>query len=124
MNYLFNKRQEHFDNRRKLKKLWGNVNEKRIFRMIGIIILLQMLVMAVVFVFVDVSITANIKNNSIKSMETIAQERSKIIENYITETENYLTAYSRASDITELLLHPEDAKVVANAQNFTEIFSR
>ncbi|MBO5291886.1 MAG: methyl-accepting chemotaxis protein [Lachnospiraceae bacterium] len=97
--------------------------KKRSFRMIVIILLLQILVMSAVYIFVDVSITSNIKNNTIKSMETIAQERSKIIESYILETENYLTAYSRASDITELLKHPEDAQAVAKAQKYTETFS-
>lgn len=91
--------------------------------MILTILLLQIFVMSVVYIFVDVSITLNIKNNTIKSMETIAQERSKIIENYILEIENYLTAYSRSGDIIELLKHPEDAQIVAKAQKYTERFS-
>lgn len=98
--------------------------KKRSFRMIVTILILQILVMSVVYIFVDVSISSNIKNNTIKSMETIVQERSKIIENYISETENYLTAYSRASDITDLLNHPEDAQIVAKAQKYTEKFSQ
>lgn len=98
--------------------------KKRSFRMKVVILLLQILVMSVVFIFVDVSITSNIKNNTIKSMETIAQERSKIIENYILETENYLTAYSRSRDIKELLSNPEDTGLLEKVQKYTEEFSK
>lgn len=104
--------------------LWGYVQmRKRIIRMIAIIILIQVLALSAVFAFVDAAITANIKNNSIKSMETIAQERSKIIENYILETEGYLTAYSRAGEIGDLLRNPQDVNAAAKAQSYTEQFS-
>lgn len=98
--------------------------KKRSFRMMIVILVLQVWVMSVVYFFVDMSISNNIKNSTIKSMETIAQERSQIIENYILETENYLTAYSRASDIQDLLNAPTDAKIVARAQKYTEEFSQ
>lgn len=35
-------------------------------------------------------------------METMVEERSQIIENYVRETERYLTAYSRAGEVIEL----------------------
>ena len=92
-------------------------------RLIAIILLIQILVMSAVYVFVDFSITSNIRKSSIRSMETIAQERSKIIESYILEIENYLTNYSRSGDISHLLKHPEDAEAVAQAQKYTELFS-
>lgn len=98
--------------------------KKKSFRMMIVILVLQVWVMSVVYFFVDMSISNNIKNSTIKSMETIAQERSQIIENYILETVNYLTAYSRASDIQDLLNAPTDAKIVARAQKYTEEFSQ
>lgn len=97
--------------------------KKKIVRLIVIIVLLQVLVMTVVYFFVKASITSNIKNNTIKSMETIAQERSIMIENYMLETENYLTAYGRAGDILDVIRNPEDEQIVAKAQKFTETFS-
>lgn len=97
--------------------------KKRSIKMIVTILILQILVMSAVYVFVDYSITLNIKTRTINSMETIVQERSKIIENYILETENYLTAYSRSSDIIQLLKNPQDAQVMAQAQRYTEKFS-
>lgn len=97
--------------------------KKRSLKMMVTILILQILVMAIVYIFVDSSITANIKNTTIKSMETIAQERSEMIENYIRETENYLTAYSRSSDVTDLLKNPGDPVITAKAQKYTEQFS-
>ena len=93
-------------------------------RIIVTILISQILVMSAVYVFVDVSITSNIKDSTIKSMETIAQERSLIIENYILEIENYLTAFSRSSDIINLLKNPEDAEATAQAQLYTETYSK
>lgn len=91
--------------------------------MLVVILILQILVMSVVYLFVDVSISSNIKNSTVGSMETIVQERSQIIENFMTEAENYLTAYSRASDITEFLANPNDVKAFEKAQKYTEQFS-
>lgn len=97
--------------------------KKKINKMIAIIVILQIIVMAVVYFFVKTAITSNIRNATIKSMETIVQERSQIIENYMDETENYLTAYSRSGDVLNLLKNPEDPEAIKNAQEFTEIFS-
>ncbi|MDD6035474.1 MAG: methyl-accepting chemotaxis protein [Lachnospiraceae bacterium] len=98
--------------------------KKRGLKMIIAILVLQMVVMAVVYLFVNSSITSNIKNSTIKSMETIAQERSEIIENYMLETESYLTAFSRGGEVEELLKHPEDKAATEMAQKYTETFSK
>ena len=93
------------------------------FRMITVILVTQIIVMAVVYFFVNYSVTNTVKETAIKTMETIAQERSQIIENYILDTENYLTAYSRAGEITDLLEHPTDLEKTKKAQEYTETFS-
>lgn len=98
--------------------------KKRAVKMIVAILVLQMIVMAIVYLFVDSSITSNIKNSTIKSMETIAQERSEMIENYIEETERYLTAFSRGGEVQALLKNPEDVEAVKRAQAYTEVFSK
>lgn len=97
--------------------------KKKIYRMIAAIVLLQLIVMSTVFQFVKLTITRNIKNSTISTMETLVQERSKMIENYIDETENYLTAYSRSSDVQNLLRDPQNPDAFAKAQSFTEQFS-
>lgn len=97
--------------------------KSKIFRMITVILVTQIIVMAVVYFFVNYSVTNTVKETAIKTMETIAQERSQIIENYILDTENYLTAYSRAGEITDLLEHPTDSEKTKKAQEYTETFS-
>lgn len=84
----------------------------------------QIIVMAVVYYFVDFSVTGTMKENAVKTMETVSQERSRIIENYIVDTENYLTAYSRAGEIKALLKDPSDPDAVREAQAYTEQFSK
>ena len=101
--------------------------KKKNASIVGVMVLAQVVVLIVVFLFVylfmNSSLTNNIRNSMIESMETIVQERSQLIENYVEEAENYLTAYGRAGEITDLLLHPEDPDSVANAQAYTETFS-
>ena len=88
-----------------------------------LIMLVQFIVLTVFYLFVNSQLTSNIRKNTINSMETTVAERSAIIENYIKEVENYLTAYSRASDIINLLKNPTDAKAYESAQKYTERFS-
>ena len=101
--------------------------KKKSVGIVTIMVLAQVALMLVVFLFVYIfmnsAMSSNIRSSVIESMETIVQERSQIIENYVTEAENYLTAYSRAGEITDLLLHPTDADAVAKAQTYTEVFS-
>ena len=78
---------------------------------IAIILITQIIVMAIVYYFVDFSVTGSMKENAVKTMETVSQERSQIIENYIVDTENYLTAYSRAGEIKALLKNPSDEDI-------------
>ena len=68
-------------------------------------------------------VTKNIQENTIDSMQTIVEDRSKLIENYVHETESYLTAYSRAGEIKQLLLNPADEDAVVSAQKYTEVYS-
>ena len=91
---------------------------------ITIILIAQIIVMAIVYYFVDFSVTGSMKENAVKTMETVSQERSQIIENYIVDTENYLTAYSRAGEIKTLLENPSDPDAVREAQAYTERFSK
>ncbi|MDD6811279.1 MAG: methyl-accepting chemotaxis protein [Lachnospiraceae bacterium] len=103
------------------------MNKKKQKSIVTIIVLAQILVLAVVFLlvylFMDTSLSKNMENSVIQSMETISQERSQIVENYVSEAENYLTAYGRAGEIAELLENPGKLQSVNKAQAYTEIFS-
>ncbi len=101
--------------------------KKKKVGIVAIMVCAQIIVMVIVFLFVylfmNSALSNNIKTSVIQSMETIVQERSQLIENYVDEAENYLTAYSRAGEITALLKAPQDAAATAAAQAYTETFS-
>ncbi|MBR2407431.1 MAG: methyl-accepting chemotaxis protein [Lachnospiraceae bacterium] len=88
-----------------------------------LLLVIQTVALVVVFLFVNGAITKNIRENTVASMKTMVEERSLIIENYVRETERYLTAYSRAGEIRDLLKNPTDPEAVAAAQKFTEVYS-
>lgn len=89
----------------------------------ALLLAIQTVALIVVYVFVNGALTKNIRENTVANMRTIVEERSLLIENYVRETERYLTAYSRAGEIKDLLKNPTDPKAVAAAQKFTEIYS-
>ncbi len=97
--------------------------KKVAYRITGAMMAAQIIVFAVLYLFVGNTITKNIREKTIESMQTIVDERSQIIENYVRETESYLTAYSRAGEIGTLFLNPTDENAVAAAQKYTEVYS-
>lgn len=86
-------------------------------------VVIYLIVMGAFYIVAEKQSTTNTRENAINNMKTIVVERSTIIENYINEAEGYLTAYSRASDIANLLKNPNDSDAQKIAQKYTEKFS-
>ena len=78
--------------------------KKVAYKITGAIMAVQAAVFIVMFIFVSNAITRNIRENTISSMQTVVDDRSQIIENYVREVENYLTAYSRSGEIEDILI--------------------
>ncbi|MCH5193538.1 MAG: methyl-accepting chemotaxis protein [Oscillospiraceae bacterium] len=87
------------------------------------VLIAQVIVFTVLFLFINVSVTASSKENAVNSMQTAAIDRSEIISNYITSTEDSLTAYLQAGQIYDLLQNQDDAGYTAAAQRYTEGYS-
>lgn len=87
------------------------------------VLIMQTVVMGAMVLFVGNAITNNTRKSTTNSMETVVEERSRIIENYVQEVENKLTAYSRAGEIQAILKNPTDEAAQAAAQAYTEKFS-
>lgn len=87
------------------------------------IAVIQIAVMLCLFLFISLSVSENMKQTAINTMQTISTDRARLIEDYIRSSEEFLTAYSRAGEIANLLNAPEDKKAIAEAQKFTETFS-
>lgn len=87
------------------------------------VLVMQTVVMGAMVLFVGNAITGNTRKSTTNSMETVVEERSRIIENYVQEVESILTAYSRAGEIQAILKNPTDEAAQAAAQAYTEKFS-
>lgn len=87
------------------------------------IAIMQVITMLCLFLFINYSTTKNMKDAAIDTLQTISADKARLIEDYIRSSEEFLTAYSRAGEITALLSAPGDKKAVAAAQKYTETFS-
>lgn len=67
------------------------------------ILLVQLIVMIGLSIIIINTVTKDKKKNITDNLETVVEERSEIIKNYVKETEKTLTAYSRAGEILNLL---------------------
>ena len=83
----------------------------------------QIIAMLCLFLFISFSVSRNMRQTAIDTMQTISADRARLIEDYIRSSEEFLTAYTRAGEIADLLSDPADEKAVAAAQKFTETFS-
>ena len=83
------------------------MKKKNIFakKIIVAILIMQMIVMTCLSVMVIMEITKNSKNTAINNLQTIVQERSQIVDNYVQESEVILSAYSKAGEISVSYTH-------------------
>lgn len=96
--------------------------KRKSFGVVSIIMAIQLLVLLEIFFVINYSTVKNTREASVKSMETIAEERSQIIENFVNQAENFLVDYSKSGEIAALLLNPEDAECQKKAQEYTVRF--
>ena len=92
-------------------------------KIIGAILLMQVVVMTCLSIMVVYGITQNVSTTATDNLQTIVQERSQIVENYVQESEVILSAYSKAGEILNVLKNPENKSAVDAAQKYTESFS-
>ena len=59
--------------------------KKVAYRITSCIMALQIVIFAVLYIFMSKTITGNIRSNTIDSMKTIVDDRSQIIESYVRE---------------------------------------
>ena len=102
------------------------MKKKNIFakKIIVAILIMQMIVMTCLSVMVIMETTKNSKNTAINNLQTIVQERSQIVDNYVQESEVILSAYSKAGEILNVLKNPENKSALDAAQKYTESFSK
>lgn len=102
-----------------------NKKNRRSFarKIISAILIMQIAVMTCLSVMVVYEITKNVRTTATDNLQTIVQERSQIVNNYVQESEVILSAYSKAGEILNVLKNPENKSAVDAAQKYTESFS-
>ena len=88
------------------------------------VLVVQIIVFTALFLLIDNSVSSSSYQNAVNNMQTAAQDRSEIIENYIQSTEDTLTAYLKAQQIYDLLRDLDNAEKTAAAQKYTENFGK
>ena len=69
-------------------------------------------------------VASRTRQNAVNQMSALNGERALIINNYVENSEKTLIAYSHAKQVTALLKDPDNEKLKAEAQTYTEEFSR
>ena len=102
-----------------------NKDKKRkvVYKSAAWIVLVQIVLMSAVYLFVGNQTKSIITSTVRETLITATVDWSKLVENYIDSAEDYLTAYSRAGEITDMLLDFENTEKQAAAQKYTEVFS-
>ncbi len=83
----------------------------------------QLLSVTVLYNIVGKNVTLNVAADALHNMKASLTTRQVVLENYIKSAEDYLTAYSRAGEIYDLLNNPTSNEAFEAAQKYTETFS-
>lgn len=90
---------------------------------LNVLLLVQLILMFILSIGITEIISVRTIQSSDAYMTTIADERSKIITNYVESAENTLADYSHAGEIIRVLENPKDPDALREAQRYTEEFS-
>lgn len=63
------------------------------------VLLAQVIAFTAMFLLINGLVSSSSYENAVNNMQTAARDRSEIIENYISSTEDTLTAYLKAQQI-------------------------
>ena len=79
--------------------------------------------MLLLWLVVSTNTAAMVKNDITNQMTDAVESRAAIINDYVTSAEEYMAAFALAGEVRDLLLHPEDPALLAQAQRYTEDFA-
>lgn len=99
------------------------VNKKlstRISILTTAIILVGMLLL---WIFVSANASSMVKNDITNQMTDAVEARAAIIDEYVASAEEYMAAFALGNEVRQILLNPEDPKLLSEAQKYTEDFA-
>ena len=92
-------------------------------KIVACVLVIQTIIMATLAILAITTVTKDTQKTTIGNMQTVAEERSQIIENYVKMAESTLMAYGRAGEILDILKNPTNKAACEAAQKYTEKFS-
>lgn len=79
--------------------------------------------MTLLWLVVSTNAASMVKEHITNQMTDAVESRAAIIDAYVLSAEEYMTAFALGSEVRDLLLHPDDPALLAQAQAYTEDFA-
>lgn len=100
------------------------ISNKKLAVRIGVITTLIILIgMTLLWLVVSSNAVVMVKSDITNQMTDAVESRASIINEYVSSVEEYMTAFALASEVRDLLLHPDDQVLLQRAQKYTEDFA-
>ncbi len=99
------------------------VNQKLATRISIIMTAITLAGMLLLWFIVSGSAASTVKKDITNQMTDAVESRASIINSYVTSAEEYMTAFALGSEVRELLLSPDDPRLLAEVQKYTEDFA-
>ena len=85
-----------------------------------IVICILTIGLAVLWKSMDGSVSSMMEKQILQNMNEAAEARSEIAQEYVEAAEAYLLGYGQSVVLKDALLNPQDAELVAKAQDYTK----
>ena len=92
------------------------VNQKLATRISIIMTAITLAGMLLLWFIVSGSAASTVKKDITNQMTDAVESRASIINSYVTSAEEYMTAFALGSEVRELLLSPDDPRLLAEVQ--------
>ena len=96
------------------------VNKKLAARIGIIMTAITLIGMLLLWIIVSTNTASMVKNDITNQMTDAVESRAAIIDAYVLSAEEYMTAFALGSEVRDLLLHPDDPALLAQAQGTTQ----
>lgn len=100
------------------------IENRKLATRIGIITTVITLAgMTLLWLAVSTKTASMVKNDITNQMTDAVESRAAIIDEYVQSAEEYMTAFALGNEVRDLLMNPDDPKLIARAQAYTEEFA-
>jgi len=100
------------------------IENRKLATRIGIITTIITLAgMTLLWLVVSTNAAFMVESDITNQMTDAVESRASIINEYVLSAEEYMTAFALGSEVRDLLLNPENPRLLAQAQKYTEDFA-